>query len=81
VDRIINSREVEKDGSKVVEYLVKWKQLPYEEATWEFKEDFNDDQKIAEYEAFNKFPSQYERIPSKKFTPLEKSPEYKGGIA
>lgn len=35
IDRIIDERESKEDGDEVTEYLVKWQNLPYKEATWE----------------------------------------------
>lgn len=72
---------MEKDGKKVRMYLVKWKQLPYEEATWEFREDFNDDQKLTDFEKWNRFPTVQEprQFPLRKFIPMDQSPSFKGG--
>jgi chromodomain-helicase-DNA-binding protein 1 len=35
IDRIIDERESKEDGDEVTEYLVKWRNLPYKDATWE----------------------------------------------
>uniref|UniRef100_A0A673Y650 Chromodomain helicase DNA binding protein 8 n=1 Tax=Salmo trutta TaxID=8032 RepID=A0A673Y650_SALTR len=45
VDRILDeSNSVDKDnGEPVVYYLVKWCSLPYEDATWELREDVDED--------------------------------------
>ncbi|XP_066460027.1 chromodomain-helicase-DNA-binding protein 8 isoform X2 [Eleutherodactylus coqui] len=50
VDRILDeSHSVDKDnGEPVVYYLVKWCSLPYEDSTWELKEDV-DDGKVDEF--------------------------------
>ncbi|PKU27950.1 chromodomain-helicase-dna-binding protein 8 [Limosa lapponica baueri] len=50
VDRILDeSHSVDKDnGEPVVYYLVKWCSLPYEDSTWELKEDV-DEGKIGEF--------------------------------
>ncbi|KAM9329392.1 chromodomain-helicase-DNA-binding protein 8 [Gastrophryne carolinensis] len=50
VDRILDeSHSIDKDnGEPVVYYLVKWCSLPYEDSTWELKEDV-DDRKIDEF--------------------------------
>lgn len=37
----------------VTEYLVKWKGLPWVEATWEVADRINDNAKIEQYRAFN----------------------------
>ncbi|XP_076018245.1 chromodomain-helicase-DNA-binding protein 8 isoform X3 [Genypterus blacodes] len=50
VDRILDeSHSVDKDnGEPVIYYLVKWCSLPYEDATWELKEDV-DEGKVEEF--------------------------------
>ncbi|XP_072271278.1 chromodomain-helicase-DNA-binding protein 8 isoform X1 [Pyxicephalus adspersus] len=50
VDRILDeSHSIDKDnGEPVVYYLVKWCSLPYEDSTWELKEDV-DDGKVEEF--------------------------------
>lgn len=46
----------EASGGRIVKhYLVKWRALSYEEATWELEEDI-DPLKIEEFERFRKLP-------------------------
>ncbi len=66
-------------------YLVKWKVLPYEEATWELKQDV-DKCKIEQYERFNRISQDLmtankhvQRPKADKWTKLNKSRTYKNG--
>lgn len=60
VDRVLDcSEHTDDDGNTVKHYLVKWKSLPYEDATWELEEDV-DEQKIEIFEKFNKVPPKNE---------------------
>lgn len=45
VERVIAQRESEENPDEV-EYLVKWRQLPYCESTWESRSDIDDDAKV-----------------------------------
>lgn len=63
-------------------YLVKWKMLPYEEATWELASDVADTQKIKQFNQFKKVPTVAERRiplrpPAKAFKKMEQSPSFK----
>lgn len=74
------------------EYLVKWKELSYEECSWEFQFDISSFQ--SEIDKFNKIRSRYGKETSKKpkssrdavlkakqkeFQQYEKSPEFLTG--
>ncbi|XP_028986512.1 chromodomain-helicase-DNA-binding protein 8 isoform X3 [Betta splendens] len=83
VDRILDvSHSVDKDnGEPIIYYLVKWCSLPYEDATWELKEDVDE----GKVEEFNKIQNRQPRL---KRTPrpaptswkkLEETREYKNG--
>uniref|UniRef100_A0A8C1AB74 Chromodomain helicase DNA binding protein 8 n=1 Tax=Cyprinus carpio carpio TaxID=630221 RepID=A0A8C1AB74_CYPCA len=62
VDRILDeSHSVDKDnGEPVVYYLVKWGSLPYEDATWELKEDV-DEAKVEEFRKIESRPARLKR--------------------
>ncbi|TKS80274.1 Chromodomain-helicase-DNA-binding protein 8 [Collichthys lucidus] len=83
VDRILDvSHSVDKDnGEPVIYYLVKWCSLPYEDATWELKEDV-DEGKVGD---FGKIQNRQPRLkrtarPSaSSWKKLEESREYKNG--
>ncbi|TNN53613.1 Chromodomain-helicase-DNA-binding protein 8 [Liparis tanakae] len=65
-DRILDvSHSVDKDnGEPVIYYLVKWSSLPYEDATWELKEDVDEGKA---------------RPPASAWKKLEETREYKNG--
>ncbi|KAL9653103.1 hypothetical protein ABK040_006321 [Willaertia magna] len=78
VERIIAKSTFQK---KTI-YLVKWKILPYNEATWEFEDRIEDKEKIEQFIKFNKVPSAVERRipkrpPPNAFKKLEESPKFK----
>uniref|UniRef100_A0A452IVR3 Chromodomain helicase DNA binding protein 8 n=1 Tax=Gopherus agassizii TaxID=38772 RepID=A0A452IVR3_9SAUR len=76
VDRILDeSHSVDKDnGEPVIYYLVKWCSLPYEDSTWELKEDV-DEGKVREFKRIQaRHPELKRAISWKK---LELSHEYK----
>ncbi|XP_028283528.1 chromodomain-helicase-DNA-binding protein 8 isoform X3 [Parambassis ranga] len=83
VDRILDvSHSVDKDnGEPVVYYLVKWCSLPYEDATWELKEDVDE----GKVEEFSKIQNRQPRLkraprpPSSSWKKLEETREYKNG--
>uniref|UniRef100_A0A673LQK3 Chromodomain-helicase-DNA-binding protein 8-like n=1 Tax=Sinocyclocheilus rhinocerous TaxID=307959 RepID=A0A673LQK3_9TELE len=77
VDRILDeSHSVDKDnGELVVYYLVKWCSLPYEDATWELKEDVDE----AKVEEFRKIESRPPRPAASAWKKLDESREYKNG--
>ncbi|XP_048477169.1 chromodomain-helicase-DNA-binding protein 8-like [Rhincodon typus] len=81
VDRLLEeSHSVDKDnGEPVVYYLVKWCSLPYEDSTWELKEDV-DEAKIEEFERLQARKPKLghvERPPAKAWKKLALSREYK----
>lgn len=89
VDRILNYREVT-DGK---EYLVKWKELPYDECYWESESDISSFQQ--EIDRFNQIQSRYKgslarqksilreglelKKNTKEFQHFESSPEFLSG--
>nr|XP_020460157.1 chromodomain-helicase-DNA-binding protein 8-like isoform X2 [Monopterus albus] len=83
VDRILDvSHSVDKDnGEPVIYYLVKWCSLPYEDATWELKEDV-DEGKVEEFSKIqNRQPclKRTPRPPASSWKKLEETREYKNG--
>ncbi|KAM3940213.1 chromodomain-helicase-DNA-binding protein 8 isoform 3-T4 [Leptodactylus fuscus] len=83
VDRILDeSHSVDKDnGEPVVYYLVKWCSLPYEDSTWELKEDV-DDGKVDEFKRIeSRLPSlkRVARPVATSWNKLELSREYRNG--
>ncbi|XP_043913895.1 chromodomain-helicase-DNA-binding protein 8 [Protopterus annectens] len=83
VDRILEeSHSIDKDsGETVIYYLVKWCSLPYEDSTWELKEDV-DEAKIEEFKQIQAREAELRRVARpaaslwKKF---ELSRQYKNG--
>ncbi|XP_017430906.1 CHD3-type chromatin-remodeling factor PICKLE isoform X2 [Vigna angularis] len=83
VDRILACRQGHGDDKKA--YLVKWKELPYDECHWELESDISAFQ--AEIERFNNFQSRTRRVLDasasenlqKEFLPYESSPEFLSG--
>ncbi|MEQ2180465.1 Chromodomain-helicase-DNA-binding protein 9 [Goodea atripinnis] len=82
VDRVLEVSYCEdKDtGEEVVYYLVKWCSLPYEDSTWELKDDV-DQSKIEEFERLQaaKPDSRRERPPANLWKKREQSREYRNG--
>ncbi|XP_041698805.2 chromodomain-helicase-DNA-binding protein 8-like isoform X2 [Coregonus clupeaformis] len=83
VDRILDeSNSVDKDnGEPVVYYLVKWCSLPYEDATWELREDV-DEGKVEEFRKIQDRQPQLKRTTrpqSAAWKKLEEFREYKSG--
>ncbi|GAA6096271.1 chromodomain-helicase-DNA-binding protein 9 isoform X2 [Tachysurus ichikawai] len=83
VDRVLEVSYCEdKDtGEPVVYYLVKWCSLPYEDSTWELKEDV-DQSKIVEFEqlqAARPDSRRIERPPASHWKKLGQSREYRNG--
>ncbi|XP_037230613.1 chromodomain-helicase-DNA-binding protein 8 [Falco rusticolus] len=81
VDRILDeSHSVDKDnGEPVVYYLVKWCSLPYEDSTWELKEDV-DEGKIGDFKRIQARHPELKRLPRPQagsWKKLELSHEYK----
>uniref|UniRef100_A0A8C0KRD9 Chromodomain helicase DNA binding protein 8 n=1 Tax=Canis lupus dingo TaxID=286419 RepID=A0A8C0KRD9_CANLU len=77
VDRILDeSHSIDKDnGEPVIYYLVKWCSLPYEDSTWELKEDV-DEGKIREFKRIQSRHPELKRVASA-WKKLELSHEYK----
>uniref|UniRef100_A0A3B4BBX4 Uncharacterized protein n=1 Tax=Periophthalmus magnuspinnatus TaxID=409849 RepID=A0A3B4BBX4_9GOBI len=83
VDRVLEVSYCEdKDtGEEVVYYLVKWCSLPYEDSTWELKDDV-DQSKIEEFEqlqAVKPDSRRVERPPANLWKKREQSRAYKNG--
>ncbi|CAH2294634.1 chromodomain-helicase-DNA-binding 8 isoform X1 [Pelobates cultripes] len=83
VDRILDeSHSVDKDnGEPVVYYLVKWCSLPYEDSTWELKEDV-DEGKVEEFRRIqSRLPNlkRVSRPAATSWKKLELSREYQNG--
>ncbi|XP_053558254.1 chromodomain-helicase-DNA-binding protein 8 isoform X2 [Bombina bombina] len=83
VDRILDeSHSIDKDnGEPVVYYLVKWCSLPYEDSTWELKEDV-DDGKIEEFKRIQSRQPCLKRVvrpAATSWKKLELSKEYQNG--
>uniref|UniRef100_A0A8C4VG83 Chromodomain-helicase-DNA-binding protein 7 n=1 Tax=Gopherus evgoodei TaxID=1825980 RepID=A0A8C4VG83_9SAUR len=80
VDRIMDfSRSTDDNGEPVTHYLVKWCSLPYEDSTWELKQDI-DQAKIEEFEKLMSREPQMERVerpPADDWKKSENSREYK----
>uniref|UniRef100_A0A8B9MYC5 Chromodomain helicase DNA binding protein 7 n=1 Tax=Accipiter nisus TaxID=211598 RepID=A0A8B9MYC5_9AVES len=78
VDRIMDfSRSTDDNGEPVTHYLVKWCSLPYEDSTWELKQDI-DHAKIEEFEKLMiLFENSKERPPADDWKKSESSREYK----
>uniref|UniRef100_A0A665VCP2 Uncharacterized protein n=1 Tax=Echeneis naucrates TaxID=173247 RepID=A0A665VCP2_ECHNA len=82
VDRVLEVSYCEdKDTGEVVYYLVKWCSLPYEDSTWELKDDV-DQSKIEEFEqlqAAKPDSHRVERPPANLWKKREQSREYRNG--
>ncbi|XP_021544273.1 chromodomain-helicase-DNA-binding protein 7 isoform X2 [Neomonachus schauinslandi] len=80
VDRIMDfARSTDERGEPVTHYLVKWCSLPYEDSTWELKQDI-DQAKIEEFEKLMSREPETERVerpPADDWKKSESSREYK----
>ncbi|KAK4530119.1 hypothetical protein CCYA_CCYA03G0976 [Cyanidiococcus yangmingshanensis] len=80
VDRII-AEHVSADGTR--QFLVKWCSLGYDECTWEYEQEVQDDLKIQEFYERNKVPTESERKrlprPSPSAYATLPNPSFKGG--
>lgn len=80
VDRIMDfARSTDDRGEPVIHYLVKWCSLPYEDSTWELKQDI-DQTKIEEFEKLMSREPETERVerpPADDWKKSESSREYK----
>ncbi|XP_069094372.1 chromodomain-helicase-DNA-binding protein 8 isoform X2 [Pleurodeles waltl] len=83
VDRILEeSHTIDKDnGEAVIYYLVKWCSLPYEDSTWELKEDV-DELKVQEFKRIQSRTPDIKRVArplASAWKKLERSREYQNG--
>ncbi|XP_056383780.1 chromodomain-helicase-DNA-binding protein 8 isoform X2 [Hyla sarda] len=83
VDRILDeSHSIDKDnGEPVVYYLVKWCSLPYEDSTWELKEDV-DDGKVEEFKRVESRQPNLKRVArpaATSWNKLDLTREYRNG--
>ncbi|XP_004435787.1 PREDICTED: chromodomain-helicase-DNA-binding protein 7 isoform X1 [Ceratotherium simum simum] len=80
VDRIMDfARSTDDRGEPVTHYLVKWCSLPYEDSTWELRQDI-DQAKIEEFEKLMSREPETERVerpPADDWKKSERSREYK----
>ncbi|XP_067568338.1 chromodomain-helicase-DNA-binding protein 7 [Pseudorca crassidens] len=80
VDRIMDfARSTDDRGEPVTHYLVKWCSLPYEDSTWELRQDI-DQAKIEEFEKLLSREPETERVerpPADDWKKSESSREYK----
>ncbi|XP_072460760.1 chromodomain-helicase-DNA-binding protein 7 isoform X2 [Notamacropus eugenii] len=80
VDRILDfARSTDDSGEPVTHYLVKWCSLPYEDSTWELKQDI-DQAKIEEFEKLMSREPETERVerpPADDWKKSESSREYR----
>ncbi|KAB1256575.1 Chromodomain-helicase-DNA-binding protein 7 [Camelus dromedarius] len=80
VDRIMDfARSTDDQGEPVTHYLVKWCSLPYEDSTWELRQDI-DQAKIEEFEKLMSREPETERVerpPADDWKKSESSREYK----
>uniref|UniRef100_A0A8C4ITZ2 Chromodomain helicase DNA binding protein 9 n=1 Tax=Dicentrarchus labrax TaxID=13489 RepID=A0A8C4ITZ2_DICLA len=82
VDRVLEVSYCEdKDTGEVVYYLVKWCSLPYEDSTWELKDDV-DQSKIEEFEQLQAVKPDSRRVdrpPANLWKKRDQSREYRNG--
>lgn len=92
VDRILAGRprtdidaaqmDEEEDEVVEMEYLVKWGNMGYSQATWELASDLKDDERIEEFVRVNKLPDDAfaarARPAPGAFEAMKESPAYKG---
>ena len=76
-----HSSQAEPNGEVLTHYLVKWRSLPYEDATWELEEDV-DLESIRKYNELQMVPMDDElqfvpRPPPAAFRPNKESKDYK----
>ncbi|XP_036853906.1 chromodomain-helicase-DNA-binding protein 7 isoform X6 [Manis javanica] len=80
VDRLMDfARSTDDRGEPVTHYLVKWCSLPYEDSTWELRQDL-DQAKIEEFEKLMSREPETERVerpPADDWKKSESSREYK----
>jgi chromodomain-helicase-DNA-binding protein 7 len=85
IDRILDTYTVSDpnnlNGEKLTYYLVKWKVLAYEEATWELEQDLNK-KKIERFHEINTPPTDTKVVPKPRldrWTKMKQSRTYKNG--
>jgi hypothetical protein len=70
------------DAEVEMEYLVKWGNLGYSQATWELASDLKNDERVEEFVRVNKLPDDAfaarARPPPTAFEAMKESPAYKG---
>ena len=85
-ERIFCRRKNQEEEVEIVQYFVKWRNLPYDEATWE-NEQLVKAHYLEEFEKFKKikkaknFPKDYRssmKGVKKKFQPMKEQPDYIG---
>ncbi|KAG8442016.1 hypothetical protein GDO86_010983 [Hymenochirus boettgeri] len=80
IDRILDvAQSTDEKGEPMSHYLVKWCSLPYEDSTWELKQDL-DQAKIEEFEKLQSREPETERVerpPADEWKKSESSREYK----
>eukprot|EP01114_Cavostelium_apophysatum_P015128 TRINITY_DN4061_c0_g1_i1.p1 TRINITY_DN4061_c0_g1~~TRINITY_DN4061_c0_g1_i1.p1 ORF type:complete len:2056 (-),score=800.22 TRINITY_DN4061_c0_g1_i1:68-6235(-) len=79
VEKILATKQVLKNGKSITKYLVKWAGLGYAESTWEYPEDFKDDEKIKEFHQFNKPPPPEKPTAKTKWIKFDTCPPFKDG--
>ena len=87
VDRVLDESEMDdlaKSGEKLRYFLIKWKSLPYDEASWELESELKNRKKIDRFYEVNKFQpeihSKYVAKPkADRWTQLDQTRTYKNG--
>ena len=87
IDRILDMNildDPQKPGEKQIYYLIKWKSLPYDEASWELEQDVKNQKKIDRYHEINRIVPEWhlkhlQRPKSDKWQPMNESRTYKNG--
>ncbi len=88
VDRILDVFDMDDParadvGGKLRYYLVKWKTLPYEEASWELETDVKNQPKIDRFYKFNTIDELHTKYVAKpkpdRWAPMKKSRVYNNG--
>jgi chromodomain-helicase-DNA-binding protein 7 len=75
IDRILDTYEIDdpqKEGGKLRYFLVKWKALPYDEASWELEQDIKNPKKIERFNLINQIVPEHHI----KFSPRPKADKW-----